>query len=115
MEQIYRLPQGDAQRTELEKTEIPKLQKLKQEVDQVLKTEATTLMKLRTELAQKHSEQFAQLSQLHSVILEDELICWKRAQALAYNGIIQDRSLDQLQRWCEKLAEIIVASRNQIK
>ena len=115
MEQIYRLPQGDAQRVELEKTEIPKLQKLKQEVDQVLKTEATNLMNLRTKLAQKHSEQFGQLSQLHSVILEDELICWKRAQALAYNGIIQDRSLDQLQRWCEKLAEIIVASRNQIK
>lgn len=115
IDSIYRLPQGDPQRAEFEKTELPKLLKMKQEVDVVLKNEATNLMKLRTDLAETHLKNFQNLSMLQALILDEELLNWKRAQALAYNGINQERSLDQLQKWCEKLAEIICTSRNQIK
>lgn len=44
---------------------------------------------------------------MQNQILDEELIQWKRSQALAYNGVIQEGSLDQLQQWCERLAEII--------
>ena len=54
LEVIYRMSDQDPQKIELTKSEIPKLQKLKQEVDTVLKSEATNLMKMRTELAQRH-------------------------------------------------------------
>jgi hypothetical protein len=52
---------------------------------------------------------------MQNQILDEELIQWKRSQALAYNGVIQEGSLDQLQQWCERLAEIIWQCRQQIK
>ena len=47
---------------------------------------------------------------MQNQILDEELIQWKRSQALAYNGVIQEGSLDQLQQWCERLAEITYMS-----
>ena len=65
--------------------------------------------------AEKHHKTFALLAQMQNQILDEELINWKRSQALAYNGVVQEGSLDQLQQWCEKLAEIIWQCRQQIK
>lgn len=50
-------------------------------------------------LASKHEETFALLSQLQNQILDEELLKWKRSQALAYNGIPHENNLDQLQQW----------------
>ncbi|OBS65275.1 hypothetical protein A6R68_06198 [Neotoma lepida] len=50
-----------------------------------------------------------------TIILDDELIQWKRRQQLAGNGGPPEGSLDVLQSWCEKLAEIIWQNRQQIR
>ena len=76
-------------------------------VDQLLQQEAHKLLQQRTSLAEKHHKTFGLLAQMQNQILDEELIQWKRSQALAYNGVIQEGSLDQLQQWCERLAEII--------
>ena len=115
MEQINNLPNSDPSKIDLLNTEMPKLLKYKKEIDNILQNDANNLMKLRTELSQKHIDNFRELGQLHSIILDEELQAWKRAQALAYNGLEQDRSLDTIQKWCESLTDIIVDSRNQIK
>ena len=76
-------------------------------MDQLLQQEAHKLLQQRTSLAEKHHKTFGLLAQMQNQILDEELIQWKRSQALAYNGVIQEGSLDQLQQWCERLAEII--------
>ncbi|XP_078482928.1 STAT-b protein isoform X2 [Ciona intestinalis] len=85
------------------------------EVDKLLRAEAQKLQQLRASLATRHEETFNHLSQLQNQILDEELIKWKRSQALAYNGVQHESNLDQLQQWCEQLAEIIWQNRQQIK
>lgn len=48
-------------------------------------------------------------------MLDDELIRWKREQQLAGNGTSFNSNLDNIQEWCEALAEIIWLNRQQIK
>uniref|UniRef100_H2ZMV4 Signal transducer and activator of transcription n=1 Tax=Ciona savignyi TaxID=51511 RepID=H2ZMV4_CIOSA len=85
------------------------------EVDKLLRAEAQKLQQLRASLATRHEETFTHLSQLQNQILDEELIKWKRSQALAYNGVQHESNLDQLQQWCVTLAEIIWQNRQQIK
>uniref|UniRef100_A0A673UGL3 STAT transcription factor protein interaction domain-containing protein n=1 Tax=Suricata suricatta TaxID=37032 RepID=A0A673UGL3_SURSU len=67
------------------------------------------------ELAEKHQKTLQLLRKQQTVILDDELIQWKRRQQLAGNGGPPEGSLDVLQSWCEKLAEIIWQNRQQIR
>lgn len=48
-------------------------------------------------------------------VLDEELIRWKREQQLAGNGAQFNSNLDNIQDWCESLAEIIWLNRQQIK
>uniref|UniRef100_A0A9L0KCT5 Signal transducer and activator of transcription n=1 Tax=Equus asinus TaxID=9793 RepID=A0A9L0KCT5_EQUAS len=66
-----------------------------------LQREAQTLQQYRVELAEKHQKTLQLLRKQQTIILDDELIQWKR--------------LDVLQSWCEKLAEIIWQNRQQIR
>ena len=111
LQQIQQMAATDPTRSQLEQ----QLVKKKNEVDQLLQQEAHKLLQLRTALAEKHHKTFTLLAQMQNQILDEELIQWKRSQALAYNGVIQEGSLDQLQQWCERLAEIIWQCRQQIK
>nr|CAB3266641.1 STAT-b protein [Phallusia mammillata] len=111
LQQILQRSPTDQTRIKLE----PQLTRKQQEINELLKAEAEKLQQLRPNLAQRHEETFALLSQLQNQILDEELIKWKRSQALAYNGVQQESNLDQLQQWCEKLAEIIWQNRQQIK
>ncbi|XP_039268530.1 signal transducer and activator of transcription 5B-like isoform X2 [Styela clava] len=111
LQQVQQLAPNDQARMQDE----PKLIKKQQEVDSLLRLEAQKLLQLRVGIADKHKETFGLLTQLQNQILEEELIQWKRAQALAYNGVQHENNLDQLQQWCERLAEIIWQNRQQIK
>ncbi|XP_013374754.1 PREDICTED: signal transducer and activator of transcription 5B isoform X2 [Chinchilla lanigera] len=80
-----------------------------------LQREAQTLQRYRVELAEKHQKTLQLLRKQQTVILDDELIQWKRRQQLAGNGGPPEGSLDVLQSWCEKLAELIWQNRQQIR
>merc|ERR1719454_1402226 len=95
LQQIQQMSQSDPTRRQLEQ----QLVKKKNEVDQLLQQEAHKLLQQRTALAEKHHKTFTLLAQMQNQILDEELIQWKRSQALAYNGVIQEGSLDQLQQW----------------
>uniref|UniRef100_A0A8C2W1F5 Signal transducer and activator of transcription n=1 Tax=Chinchilla lanigera TaxID=34839 RepID=A0A8C2W1F5_CHILA len=62
-----------------------------------LQREAQTLQRYRVELAEKHQKTLQLLRKQQTVILDDELIQWKRRQQLAGNGGPPEGSLDVLQ------------------
>ncbi|MEJ1289365.1 hypothetical protein NN561_020407 [Cricetulus griseus] len=64
-----------------------------------LQREAQTLQQYRVELAEKHQKTLQLLRKQQTIILDDELIQWKRRQQLAGNGGPPEGSLDVLQSW----------------
>uniref|UniRef100_A0A671RDN6 Signal transducer and activator of transcription n=1 Tax=Sinocyclocheilus anshuiensis TaxID=1608454 RepID=A0A671RDN6_9TELE len=103
------LPPADRQLRE------PSLLSKRATVEAWLTREANTLQKYRLGLAEKHQKTLALLRKQQTVILDDELIQWKRRQQLAGNGGPPEGGLDILQSWCEKLAETIWQNRQQIR
>ncbi|XP_007907689.1 signal transducer and activator of transcription 5A [Callorhinchus milii] len=91
------------------------LQQKRATVETWLQREAQTLQQYRLDLAEKHQKTLQLLRKLQTIILDDELIQWKRRQQLAGNGGQSEGSLDVLQSWCEKLAETIWQNRQQIR
>uniref|UniRef100_A0A2I2YSQ0 Signal transducer and activator of transcription n=1 Tax=Gorilla gorilla gorilla TaxID=9595 RepID=A0A2I2YSQ0_GORGO len=71
-----------------------------------LQREAQTLQQYRVELAEKHQKTLQLLRKQQTIILDDELIQWKRRQQLAGNGGPPEGSLDVLQS-CECSGEIL--------
>ncbi|XP_061702461.1 inactive phospholipase C-like protein 2 [Syngnathoides biaculeatus] len=103
------LPPADRQLRE------PTLVSKRATVDAWLTREANTLQKYRLDLAEKHQKTLQLLRKQQTVILDDELIQWKRRQQLAGNGGPPEGGMDILQSWCEKLAETIWQNRQQIR
>uniref|UniRef100_A0AAY4CVH4 Signal transducer and activator of transcription n=1 Tax=Denticeps clupeoides TaxID=299321 RepID=A0AAY4CVH4_9TELE len=103
------LPPADRQLRE------PSLLSKRATVEAWLTREANTLQKYRLDLAEKHQKTLALLRKQQTVILDDELIQWKRRQQLAGNGGPPEGGLDILQSWCEKLSETIWQNRQQIR
>ncbi|KAG2461114.1 STA5B protein, partial [Polypterus senegalus] len=91
------------------------LQNKRTTVEAWLTREANTLQKYRLDLAEKHQKTLQLLRKQQTIILDDELIQWKRRQQLAGNGGPPEGGLDVLQSWCEKLAETIWQNRQQIR
>ncbi|XP_053216795.1 signal transducer and activator of transcription 5B isoform X2 [Podarcis raffonei] len=91
------------------------LQQRKVSLEAWLTREAQTLQQYRVELAEKHQQTLSLLRKQQTIILDDELIQWKRRQQLAGNGGPPEGPLDGLQAWCEKLAEIICQNRQQVR
>ncbi|XP_030746421.1 signal transducer and activator of transcription 5B-like isoform X3 [Sitophilus oryzae] len=89
--------------------------KRKEMLELDLNRRVAALMELRLKLTEKYKQIYQVLHQLQSQIIDDELIRWKRDQQLAGNGVPFTSNLDQIQDWCESLAEIIWHSRQQIK
>ncbi|XP_040575664.1 signal transducer and activator of transcription 5B [Lepeophtheirus salmonis] len=69
----------------------------------------------RNELVNSFFKTYHDVKEIQSIVLDTELIRWKRDQQLAGNGLEMNFSLDILQEWCEGLAEIIWTMRQQIK
>ncbi|MEQ2273965.1 Signal transducer and activator of transcription 5A, partial [Xenotaenia resolanae] len=103
------LPPSDRQLRE------PALLSKRATVEAWLTREANTLQKYRLDLAEKHQKTLQLLRKQQTIILDDELIQWKRRQQLAGNGGPPEGGLDILQSWCEKLAETIWQNRQQIR
>jgi len=108
------------QRSQTDPTRIQMEQPLmrkSQEYDKLLCAGKQKIVQMRLALVNNHQDLLARLSHLQKEILNDQLSKWKRSQALAYNGAVprDSDSLDQLQQWCEQLAEIVWQSRQQIK
>ncbi|XP_014014218.1 signal transducer and activator of transcription 5B isoform X1 [Salmo salar] len=91
------------------------LQAKRATVEAWLTREANTLQKYRLDLAEKHQKTLGQLRKQQTLILDEELIQWKRRQQLAGNGGPTEGGLDVLQSWCEKLADLIWQNRQQIR
>lgn len=92
-----------------------RLQHEKLETESKLRRMAQSLLNQRQKLAKRHKSIFEQLSCLQTVILDEQLISWKRQQQLAGNGAPFEGSLETLQLWCESLAELTWTNRQQIK
>uniref|UniRef100_A0A3P9L5I2 Signal transducer and activator of transcription n=1 Tax=Oryzias latipes TaxID=8090 RepID=A0A3P9L5I2_ORYLA len=91
------------------------LQSKRATVEAWLTREASTLQKYRLDLAEQHQKTLALLRKQQTLILDEELIQWKRRQQLAGNGGQHEGGLDILQSWCEKLADLIWQNRQQIR
>ncbi|XP_061565284.1 signal transducer and activator of transcription 5B-like isoform X1 [Cololabis saira] len=91
------------------------LQSKRNTVESWLTREAATLQKYRLDLAEQHQQTLVLLRKQQNLILDDELIQWKRRQQLAGNGGPSEGGLDVLQSWCEKLADLIWQNRQQIR
>ncbi|XP_054161736.1 signal transducer and activator of transcription 5B-like [Oppia nitens] len=94
---------------------ISKWQKEKDSLDAALKYKAAQIYQTRTQLIQRYSDTLTALQSLQQRVLDDELIHWKRAQQLCGNAVPFENNLDQIQEWCETLAESIWANRQQMK
>ncbi|XP_056626632.1 signal transducer and activator of transcription 5B isoform X2 [Triplophysa dalaica] len=91
------------------------LQSRKSTLEAWLTREANTLQKYRQELAEKYQRTLTLLRKQQALIVDDELIQWKRRQQLSGNGGPAEGGLDMLQAWCEKLADMIWQNRQQIR
>ncbi|GLD49096.1 signal transducer and activator of transcription 5B-like protein, partial [Lates japonicus] len=85
------LPPADRQLRE------PTLLSKRATVEAWLTREANTLQKYRLDLAEKHQKTLQLLRKQQTIILDDELIQWKRRQQLAGNGGPPEGGLDILQ------------------
>ncbi|KAJ3607510.1 hypothetical protein NHX12_024561 [Muraenolepis orangiensis] len=100
-----------AERTPSETT----LQSKRATVEAWLTREVTTLQKYRLDLSEQHQKTVSLLRKQQTLILDEELIQWKRRQQLSGNGGPAEGGLDVLQSWCEKLADLIWQNRQQIR
>ncbi|XP_049884106.1 signal transducer and activator of transcription 5B isoform X2 [Pectinophora gossypiella] len=66
------------------------------------------------QLVDHMKENIANLGQLQSQVLDEELIKWKREQQLSGNGVPMQSNLNTIQEWCELLADLIWTSRQQV-
>ncbi|XP_060516517.1 signal transducer and activator of transcription 5B isoform X2 [Cylas formicarius] len=89
--------------------------KRKDMLEAELNRKVAHLMEIRLALTEKLKENYQLLNTLQTHILDEELIRWKRDQQLAGNGVPFTSNLDQIQDWCESLAEIMWLNRQQIK
>jgi len=92
------------------------LKRRKEVAEQQLTQKVSGLLQRRLALAEKHKGTIDELNSLQQRILDEELINWKREQQMHGNGKqFNPNKLDQIQEWCEQLAEIIWLNRHQIK
>ncbi|XP_055953288.1 signal transducer and activator of transcription 5B-like isoform X2 [Argiope bruennichi] len=94
---------------------ITKAQKEKHLYDAAVRNQIQELIRLRMKLIDGFHSTFMDLNELQKRVLDTELIKWKRAQQLAGNGEPFLNNLDQIQEWCEALADIIWQNRQQIR
>merc|ERR1712018_383798 len=70
----------------------------------------------RMDLTTAYERIFASYTKVQNVVLERELIQWKREQQLAGNGFNNNVAhLEVIQEWCEGLAQIVWNLKQQVK
>ncbi|KAL1414569.1 hypothetical protein MTO96_007355 [Rhipicephalus appendiculatus] len=84
-------------------------------MEQAIRQRVSELREMRIAFSEKQQETANLLAALQTRVLDNELIKWKRAQQLGGNGVTFENNLDQIQEWCEALAELIWQNWQQIK
>lgn len=72
------------------------------------------LVSLRKDIVKNHEKIIGVMQDLHGQVVYTETRGLERAQACAYNGAPQYSSLEQLEQWYQRLAEIIWRSLRQL-
>ncbi|XP_063392018.1 signal transducer and activator of transcription 5B [Cydia fagiglandana] len=85
-----------------------------EEMERKLNALVAQIKQAQMELVDHIKENIATLRQLQSIVLDDELIRWKREQQLSGNGHPMQSNLNSIQEWCEMLADLIWTTRQQV-
>ncbi|XP_075989939.1 signal transducer and transcription activator Stat92E isoform X2 [Anticarsia gemmatalis] len=85
-----------------------------EETERKLNAKVAQISQSQLELVDHMKENIANLRQLQSQVLDEELIKWKREQQLSGNGVPMQSNLNTIQEWCELLADLIWTSRQQV-
>ncbi|KAL0858580.1 hypothetical protein ABMA27_012425 [Loxostege sticticalis] len=85
-----------------------------EEMERKLNVLVAQINQSQLELADHMKDNIANLRQLQSQVLDEELIKWKREQQLSGNGVPMQSNLNTIQEWCELLADLIWTSRQQV-
>ena len=95
---------------------IGKLTKDKQLLENTLKQQVTLISRRRLQLLDRLGEALAAIGQLQQRLLGEHLVAWRRSQQLTGNGRPSANGcIEQLQEWCEALAEMIWQNRQQVE
>ncbi|XP_065195187.1 signal transducer and activator of transcription 5B-like [Sycon ciliatum] len=117
---LQQQPQGPtspdhAQQSQLNKDQIRGLCKIKTKLEETLMKEADSLVAARKNLYMKSEQMLMEYKSVQDTVLDDELMKWSRAQQLHAVGGPPPGPLDQLQIWCQELADIIWRCRRQVQ
>ncbi|XP_022114072.1 signal transducer and activator of transcription 5B isoform X2 [Pieris rapae] len=85
-----------------------------EEMERKLNALVAQINQSQMELVDHMKENIANLRQLQSQVLDEELIKWKREQQLSGNGVPMQSNLNTIQEWCELLADLIWSTRQQV-
>nr|AAL37477.1 signal transducer and activator of transcription short form [Spodoptera frugiperda] len=85
-----------------------------EETERKLNALVAQISQSQMELVDHMKEDIANLRQLQSQVLDEELIKWKREQQLSGNGVPMQSNLNTIQEWCELLADLIWTTRQQV-
>ncbi|CAB3252211.1 unnamed protein product [Arctia plantaginis] len=85
-----------------------------EETERKLNAKVAQITQSQLELVDHMKENIANLRQLQSQVLDEELIKWKREQQLSGNGVPMQSNLNTIQEWCELLADLIWTTRQQV-
>ncbi|XP_050556650.1 signal transducer and activator of transcription 5B isoform X2 [Spodoptera frugiperda] len=85
-----------------------------EETERKLNALVAQISQSQMELVDHMKENIANLRQLQSQVLDEELIKWKREQQLSGNGVPMQSNLNTIQEWCELLADLIWTTRQQV-
>ncbi|CAG9790649.1 unnamed protein product [Diatraea saccharalis] len=85
-----------------------------EEMERKLNVLVAQINQAQLQLVDHMKDNIANLRQLQSQVLDEELIKWKREQQLSGNGVPMQSNLNTIQEWCELLADLIWTSRQQV-
>ncbi|GLH02615.1 Signal transducer and transcription activator [Gryllus bimaculatus] len=83
-------------------------------VGKILDEKVAYVKELSLAFTRKMTDIMPLMTTVHSQVLFDDLMQWKREQRLQGNGAKLVRNLNKIQGWCEHLTEIIWSCRQQI-
>ncbi len=87
----------------------------KETMEKAIKQKYLALTGQRSGLVEAYVQMFQSVKEVQAQVLDKELIRWKREQQLHGNGCPMQSNLEAIQEWCEGLAEIIWAIRQQVR
>jgi len=119
--EIYTFKENDAKYEQLKlqngeaHADVKKWKISRDKMELGIKQKFSSLSSQRANLVGALVNNFREVKEVQTQVLDKELINWKREQQLAGNGLQMTLSLESLQEWCEGLANIIWTMRQQIK